>query len=796
MSAISHLWLRVGGLAARVRVRPAIIFVFIGLLLSLTIVFYLRLSRFVDRRLEQGFFEGSADIFAAPFRIAVGDSLSASEAMAVLEQRGYSLTAQSVTRNPQKVTEPVRASHWALNYGSEVRTNGSYRVTGDAVEIFPQGVRLLFAKEKIAQIQHIADGSRLNDFLLDPVLVTNLNHRAREKRRLVRFAEIPKPLVDALLSAEDRGFFQHGGLDFLRIIKAAYVDVTSRRKEQGGSTLTMQLARSLWLDPEKTWKRKATEILIAGMLEHKLTKQEIFASYCNQVYLGSHDTFQIHGFGEASRVYFNKEIEQVTLPEAALLAGIVQRPSYFDPLRNPGRARTRRNAVLAMMERNHLISATDRASASAAPLGIESTSLDLADAPYFLDLATDEARARLGPAAGPRNNYRIYTTLDLDLQRAAVESVRKGMERVDKQVRDRAKLKGALLPHQKPQVAMIALDPHTGEVKAAVGGRNYSATQLNRLRAKRQPGSVFKPFVYAAAMETQLGGSRQRFTGATVLHDEPTTFKFGDEVYNPGNFGEDFQGPVTARRALAASLNIPTVELAQAVGFHKVVDVAKRLGLNDGIRATPSVALGSYDLTPLEIAAAYTAFANKGVYVEPAFVSSITSEDGSRVYERVAKTSRALDPRIAYLMLDMLQEVMRSGTAGGVWSYGLQIPMAGKTGTAHDGWFAGFTSGLLCVVWVGFDDNHDLEIEGANSALPIWAEFMKRATKNGKYASQFDPPPVGMSSARIDDESGELAGPLCPKTHLEFFVAGAEPKIQCTLHGALPETTSHPRSGE
>jgi penicillin-binding protein 1B len=745
------------------------------------IAFFHHLSKVVDQRLQQGVFADSYSVYSAPKKIVVGDLYSTDALTSYLLKIGYSTSS----------TNPV----------------GYFSARDQYLEVFPgkpspyhdDPIRIGFTGGKITELRRLNRSVTVTQYSLDPQLITSLNSQGREKRRLVNYAEIPKVLIDALLSAEDKNFFTHSGFDPLRIVRASIVNLRSGRKEQGGSTLTMQLARNLYLEPEKTWRRKVTEFLIAGVLEEKLTKQEILLHYCNQVYLGNHDTFSLHGFGEAARIYFNKELKELTLPQAALLAGIVQRPSFDDPIRHPDRAFNRRNTVLSLMERNGYITATEAIAAAATPLGLDVRSLDSAgQAPYFLDLAFEEARSHVTSKGSALGSYRINTTLDPDLQTAAAEAMRIGMESLDRLIRLRAhnaphipadSKKGAASANVPlpalPQVALIAMDPHTGEVKAAIGGRSYASSQLNHLRSKRQPGSVFKPFVYTAAMETQLGGKGPRFTGASMLQDEPTTFIYGKETYEPGNFGDKYMGPVTVRRALAMSLNNPAVQLAEAVGYRRVVDVAKRAGMNEDIRATPAVALGAYEVTPVEVAGAYTIFANQGVYVEPTFVSSVQTQNGDVAFQARPKTHSAIDPRVSYLMVDMLQEVLRSGTGAGVWSYGLRFPAAGKTGTSRDGWFAGFSSDLICVVWVGYDDNRDLDLEGAKSALPIWAEFMKRATQHGNYAHAFVQPPPGLTMATIDDESGELAGPLCTRTRNEYFVKGAEPTTICA-HVDLP----------
>jgi penicillin-binding protein 1B len=365
----------------------------------------------------------------------------------------------------------------------------------------------------------------------------------------------------------------------------------------------------------------------------------------------------------------------------------------------------------------------------------------------------------------------LYTSLDLRLQQAAEEAVRSGMARVDRLTRKRG---GA-----PAQVALVALDPSTGEIKALVGGRDYASSQLNRALARRQPGSAFKPFVYAAALNTAVDGGRNLVTPASTVIDEPTKFVFDRQVYEPGNYGERFFGRVTLRRALAHSLNIATIKVAEMAGYQNVVNVARRAGLNHAIQPTPAMALGAYEATPLEIAGAYTVFANLGWYVKPAFIRSFRGADGTMLYTHAPEKRTAIDARVAYLMVDFMEEVMRSGTGAGARSLGFTKPAAGKTGTSRDGWFAGFTSELLCVVWVGHDDNRELGLEGSKSALPIWAEFMKRAHQYREYrdAKPFRAP-SGIVRASIDPDTGLLAGVFCP-ARTEVFISGTQPHAYC-----------------
>jgi len=355
---------------------------------------------------------------------------------------------------------------------------------------------------------------------------------------------------------------------------------------------------------------------------------------------------------------------------------------------------------------------------------------------------------------------------------------------VDDQIRKQKRFKGQSPP--LPQVALIAMDPHTGAVKALIGGRSYGMSQLNHILARRQPGSIFKPFVYAAAMNTGIEGGAHILTPSTIVQDEPTTFWYdGGRAYEPSDFEKRYRGDVTLREALAHSLNIPAVKVAEMVGYNAVVDMANRAGMNLKIHPTPSVALGAYDITPLEAVAAYTIFANQGTYVKPTFLSQVRTQDGKMPYKDKQEPKHVLDVRTAYLTTSLMEEVLRSGTAGGVRAkVGFNVPAAGKTGTSRDGWFAGFTSELLCVVWVGFDDGRDLDLEGAHSAAPIWMEFMKRALQYREYhdTKPFSAP-NGIVSIDIDPLSGMPATPNCPTTRKEVYIAGTEPVGACPLHG-------------
>jgi penicillin-binding protein 1B len=731
--------------------------------------YYVKYARLIDTKLREGPFQSAAMIFAAPRTVSLEDQMSVEEVVAQLHRSGY----------------------------TEARGNrlGWYHLRPDAVEIFPgpdsffdqEGGVIRISGGRVAQIISTRDSTERTQYMLEPELLTNMYQavgKMREKRRAVKFADLPQTLVHAVLSAEDKRFFQHTGFDPFRVLKAAYVDLREGRIAEGASTLTMQLAGTIWLDrTQRTWKRKAAEVLITLHLEQKLSKEQIFEYYANHIDLGMRGSFSIRGFGEAAQAYFGKDIRDLTVAEAAVLAGIIQRPSWTNPVKNPERARQRRNVVLAMMRENRYITDAQYTEALATPLTIVKAGAESADAPYFVDLVNNQLQDDFQDHDFQRSSYRIYTTLDMDLQRDAAEAVRLGMAEVDKQHKQQRAFRNGKVPDS--QVALIALDTKTGGIVALQGGRNYGMSQLNHVLAKRQPGSSFKPFVYAAALSTSLEGGPKPITSLTTLLDQPTTFYFDDKEYSPGNFHDEYKGAVSLRYALAHSKNIPTVKLGEMIGFDKVVDLARRVGMNLNIRPTPAVALGAYEVTPLEVAGAYTVFPNQGVYVAPNWIKAIRDDAGNVLYDYKPKRHEALDPRVAYLMVDLLEEVMRSGTAAGVRGLGFTLPAAGKTGTSRDGWFAGFTSRLICIVWVGFDDNRELNLEGASSALPIWTEFMKRAHKHREYrnVSEFEPPD-GIVMVQVDPATGALAAPGCPGAQLQAFIAGTQPVEICRMHGA------------
>lgn len=623
-------------------------------------------------------------------------------------------------------------------------------------------------------------------------LVTNLSDGSRVKRRLVKFREIPKVLADAVIAGEDQRFYSHRGLDPIRIGGALLANLEGSGRLQGGSTITQQLARNVFLTPETTWRRKVAEAFIAVSLERRLSKEEIFTLYANEVYLGQRGSFSIHGFGEAAAWYFDKELGDLALAEAATLAGIIPAPNAYSPTRHPDRAIARRNMILQAMRRTDAIKDEEYEMAIRCELNVAPPKLDLTDAPYFVDFVREELSKDYSETELMRGGLNVYTTLDPELQKAAVEAVEKGLALVEEQLA--AGDKKEKVPGKRPpaQAALIVIDPRTGEIKALVGGSDYATSQYNRVtRAFRQPGSIFKPFVYAAALETAYdargaGLDDPVITLATLVIDEPTAF--ADDLnhsYEPSNYRQRYRGSVTVGAGLRLSLNVPTVKVAERIGYNRVAKLAKRAGLNEKIQAFPSIALGAFEVTLMELAGAYTVFANGGRRIQPHALMRVTAPDGALLKSYAYESQEVLRPEVAYLLTRSMAGVIDQGTGAGVRAQGFTLPTAGKTGTSRDGWFAGYTKDLLAIAWVGFDDHRDLNLEGARSALPIWVEFMKRAYELHPASSIGDmdfAPPRGVEIVSIDSESLALASPFCESKFQEAFIAGTAPAEYCPLH--------------
>ncbi len=725
--------------------------------------YYVVFSRMIDARIHGDMQRVDPRVFARPFEVHRGQSVSPRQLVDRLNELGYA--------NRARAEQP-----------------GEFTIGRDALVIIPRegdrrgqtlrvvfGVRSAKTKEMTA-IDHIeipGGKKRIDALTLDAPLVTALISTGREKRRDVALQLIPQHMIHAVLAIEDRRFYDHVGVDPIGIASAVW-DYLSGRKTylRGGSTLTQQLIKNTFLTQDRSPIRKMQDQFMALILERRLTKDQVLELYLNDVWLGQRGSFAVHGVAEASRLFFGKDISNVSLSEAALIAGVIQSPPRHSPFDNPERARERRNVVLKAMADSGFISAEAADRTSKEPLQIVARALE-SEAPYFVDFISQELQTQYKAVA---NSADVYTTLDLHLQRLAHDAVRDGLLRVDELLAKRKR--------QRAQAALIAVDPRTGEVLALVGGRSYNQSQYNRaISARRQPGSVFKPFVYLAAFEHALAEGRTDLTPATIVLDEPTTFTFNDQTWEPGNYEGSYDGPITLRRALAMSRNIATIKVAETTGYGEVAALWRKVGAGASPRAYPAIALGVFEATPYEIASAYTMFPNGGTMRPLRAITRLVS-GGKDVQVRTGAPKTIARKDTTFLVTNMMRSVINEGTGASARGAGFTPDAAGKSGTTNDlrdAWFVGFTPELLTVVWVGLDDNQPLGLSGTQAALPIWTTFMMRALA-GRESPTFQAP-EGIVNVEIDRDTGWLAGPTCPRVFSEAFLAGTEPREFCHLHG-------------
>ncbi len=713
----------------------------------------------IEQKLGNRNFMDQTRIYAAQTVLYPGGPISFGDLEAMIRRLGYMDTAAE-----------------GVSY-YQIQGAGHMKVYNDAsVPNNPdQAAEIICSGDAIHSVKDALTHAGLESFSLKPEMLSNAIDKDREKRRYVSYREIPEVLIHSVLAAEDRRFFSHNGVDPIRIVKALFVNAMAGEATQGASTLTQQFVKNYFLTPERTWRRKFADAYMAVLLERRLSKEQIFELYCNEVYLGQAGSFSIIGFGEAADVFFDKRVKDLTLEEAATLAGIISAPNWYTPLRYKDRAAERRNLVLNQMAEYGFISPQERDEAASKPLSVKSASnLNYSDAPYFVDYVQEVLSEKLGGASLAGSPLRVYTTLDTGLQRAAFESVEAGIKELDLELSKRKEP----IPPGTVQASLIAIDPKNGHILAMIGGRDYGGSQFNRItQSKRQPGSIFKPFVFAAALETAYS-SATPLTPVSKILDQPTQFTFEDLEYEPRNYKQQYLGQVTLRQAITKSLNVATIKLAETIGYGKVAELARRLGLNEQIQPYPAMAIGSFEITPLEMAQSYTAFANGGMISELVSVLEVRDPESKVIYSPYSECRQVLTPEIAFLTTSLLQSVVNNGTGAGVRSRGFSLPAAGKTGTSHDGWFAGYTPDLLCIVWVGFDDNRELNLSGSRSALPIWTEFMKKAVRIKPLNGEDFVPPEGIVESIIDTSTGLLATERCLQKEKEFFIKGTEPLLK------------------
>ena len=770
-------WVRLAALAAAI---PTVVLCFVAT------YYYIRFAHLIDARLHGERETVFPRILARPLELRRGQSLTERQLIDRLNDLGYT-------------------------HREQLEKPGEFTVGGGAVTINPRApqlkqkiVRVVFQPPTPAvktaartrtpprtpdRVLRLEVGARPSErLMLDAPVLTALNAGEREKRRPVALTAIPQRVQQAVLATEDRRFYEHPGVDPIGILGAALSNLRGKRTyTAGGSTITQQVARNVFLPKmfpgmtlkdarEKSWRRKILEAWVSLIITVRASKDEILEMYLNDLTLGQRGSFGIVGVAEASRLFFGKDVTNVTLAEAATIAGVFQSPSALSPFTNPARCKEKRNVVLqAMVDAGYIDKdLADRAAHE--PLVVVQRALE-AEAPYFVDFVQQTLADQYpGLTTTTTQAVDVYTTLDLHVQRLAQDAVRDGLVHVDE-----------LLPKRKrgkAEAALIALDPRTGEILAFVGGRSYNQSQYDRaVLSRRQPGSVFKPFVFLTAFEEALKSGRTDVTPASITNDEQETFQFDDQVWTPENYEHEYDGPITFRRALAHSRNLGTIHVAQSAGYDNVAALWKRLGVGNAPKTYPSIALGVFEATPLEIATAYTLFPNGGAIRPLRQILQITSGGKDVTKKATGELRRVARPDTTFLVTNMMRSVLNEGTAASARSMGFTLDAAGKTGTTNDlrdAWFVGFTPELLTAVWVGFDDNQPVGLSGARAALPIWTQFMRTALA-GRASVPFEVP-EGITFMDIDAETGKLATPRCPKVMNEAFVTGTEPREVCELH--------------
>lgn len=727
----------------------------LGAALLFFIYSYVSYSRLVDARLASGYLTSRAGIYAAPRTLRAGQTLSMDGLVTQLRRAGY--------------IESSASDVWS----------GSFNVQARAVEIHPRrnGVSdersfVLVSFDKHERIANLSNEiGPLASYTLEPELLTTDASMKGGKNEALSYQSIPPVVARAILSIEDHRFFDHSGLDLFGIGRALLRNASDERMGQGGSTITQQLVKNTYLSPERTLRRKFAEAMIAFTLERRLSKEDIFALYCNEVYLGQRQSVAVRGIEQAAHVFFGKELKELTLAESATIAGMIQSPSRYAPDRHREAATERRNIVLGAMARDGAITIEQAQAAAREPLVVApANKLDTSVAPYFIDYVNRAIESRLDESSETDERaLRIYTTIDPDLQQIAEAAIKQQLERLDTVYKRR----GA-----SPQAALVALDPRTGDVLAMVGGRSYADTQLNRASdARRQPGSVFKPIVYAAALESGR-------SPLAVYTDAPREFIYDRRTkYRPANYGNAYSmRDVLMRTALVKSLNVVTVDVAMQTGLQRVAQLAHGFGLPKP-EPYPALALGTTEATPLEMAAAYTAFANAGVRVEPNVIARATDASGTDVIGHVTQSRQVIKPTTAYMLTDMLTDVIDHGTARAARGSVKQTAIAGKTGTSRDGWFVGYTPNLVVAVWIGFDDNKQLGLTGAEAALPAWTDFVRGAVElRPELGGEAFERPAGITVVDIDPETGMRAGALCPQRERIAITHAFMPSFECYGH--------------
>ena len=729
------------------------------ILIALSIVLFISFSGYVayltvtiQERLSQRKWSIPSRVYSDSDYLFPGKKVSKSDFVEMLKLRGY----KQYSHRPQRP-----GGYWSGRGWVEVYLR-DFQYPDRNFEGFR--LKVTFTRNRIRSLKK--NNRPLNLVEIEPVEIAQLFGPQRESRYLVSYDQLPKYLIDAVVTIEDKRFFEHRGIDWRGILRALWVDIKHRSVVQGGSTLTQQLVKNYFLEPKRSFVRKAKEAVMSIIIETLYSKEEILEMYMNEIYMGQKGGVSINGMGEASRYFFGHGVSDLTLGEAATLAGIIRAPNYYSPFSNPELAKKRRNLVLEKMLKAGKISREEYEEALAEPVVPSRIPSPVRKAPYYVDFLKRQLQELYPKKVLTSMGLRIFTTLNPYFQMCARKALREELSRLEKEY-------PALVPKgdQQPlQAAMVVVQPKTGAILAMVGGRDYRYSSFNRaVDAHRQPGSAFKPFVYLAALD--------EFTPVSMLEDEPVKYRVGGKTWVPRNYDGKYHGRVTVRTALEQSLNAATVNMAMEVGLNKIIDTVKQLGVKSELKPYPSLTLGAFEMTPLELARAYCVLANEGQIPYLLTLRDVVNEKGEVEEKRNIGFKTICSPAKAFVITKMLEGVVQYGTGRRLKSYGITFPCAGKTGTTsdyRDAWFAGYTSDILVVVWVGYDDNRNTHLSGSRGALPIWANFMNRI-KNRINPRPFVMPP-GVVSVWVKVNVDWPPSWQRPVAYEEYFLKGTEPR--------------------
>lgn len=727
--------------------------IILGLVFSIYLVY---LDQLILNKMSGRIWSLPSHIYARPLELYEGKILTTDELQSELNNTGY----QQVTERPAHPGQyrVLNQYHYELISKDFKFWDGLQK---------SQGIRLTIANNEINAIHELYSNKSVPLFRLQPELIAGIYPQQKEERTIIQLKHVPDDLVLALLAVEDKRFYDHWGIDLRSIARAMVTNLLAGKTVQGGSTITQQLVKNLFLTPERTLVRKINEALMAILLEIRYDKSDILEAYINEVYLGQSGVKQIHGFELASQFYFAKSLRKIRRDQMALLVGIVKGPSWYDPRRQPQRAKDRRNQVLQLMSEQGVLTSTQLVKYKAQSLGIAAKpSYNANKYPALVDLVKRHLIKDYKEEDLKSSGLRIFTSIDSVKQQKAEQTVKRVLPGLERQNN----------PESPLQVSVILASSHQGEIEAMVSDRNPAFAGFNRsIDAVRQIGSMIKPAIYLTALNQP-----DKYSFSSLLDDSPLHIQSSkDKIWSPLNYDKEYQGDITLFRALRDSRNIPTVRLGLELGLADIADTINRLGVDKKIPSYPSMTLGAFDLSPMDIANMYQTYAANGFHVPLKVIREVLDKDGNPVKRYPLDTTKTLDDRPLFLTNYIMHQVTESGTAKSVSNH-FNMPLAGKTGTTdnlRDSWFAGFSDNQLAVVWVGRDDNTSTGLTGASGALPVWIDLMKQLPLSPLSLTT----PSGVDKVWVDKESGGLSDKSCQGAVEWPFISGSAPteKVEC-----------------